>query len=212
MIFKQHQNRWGKCSLCSLHKYRTNIVLFRSSVGQEIPEGGLDVLFIGEAPGMDEDRQGKPFVGRAGEVLQSAIDELTEFVGKLELAPFSWGITNILACYPGKDAKGNFNRPTSEQANACRSRLEEIVEMANPSLIFLLGQSAQSYAAKICGTRTVGIYHPSYILRQGGVDSAVYRSWFNEISTKVASLYGQEKIKTLARSENKKTRVGKNRC
>jgi uracil-DNA glycosylase family 4 len=132
-----------------------------------------------------------PFVGRAGEVLQSAIDTLIGELQSFSLTPLTFGITNIIACHPGRDRSGGFAKPNDTQAEACRSRLEEMVELVEPRLIFLMGETAKHYAKRINGRRTVGVYHPSFILRSGGIGGATYRSWFNSIAKEVAGVYAK---------------------
>lgn len=182
--YQAHIRRWDGCALCDLCGFRDQMVLFRG----RLP---CDILFIGEAPGHEEDRQGYPFVGRAGEVLQAAIDALNVELEEFGLGQLSYGITNVVACFPGKDAKNRFNKPTEEHADACRDRLEEMVELASPKLVILLGQVPLEFCSKILGYRTLHVYHPSYILRRGGIGGSAYRSWWNEIAKKVAEIYAK---------------------
>jgi uracil-DNA glycosylase family 4 len=182
--YRSHADCWKGCKACSLYKQRDKVVLFRGSLP-------ADFLFLGEAPGETEDSQGEPFVGRAGEVLQAALDLITEEVTNLGLEPFTYGISNIIACYPGKDANNNFNKPNAKQAEACTQRLEEVVELCDPRLIFLLGETAKQYGHRVCGRRTVGVYHPSFILRSGGIGGATYRSWWNSIAKEIAGVYAK---------------------
>ena len=182
--FDDHVTGWSDCSACSLCRVRNQVVLYRGFLP-------ADYLFIGEAPGGDEDREGLPFVGKAGEVLQAAIDLLSKEIEALELPEFRYGITNIIACFPGRNAANGFNKPTTHQANACRSRLEEMVEIASPKLVILLGKISEQYAERINGLKTFDMYHPSYILRQGGVNSQAFRSWFNELSRRVMKDYAK---------------------
>ena len=107
----------------------------------------LDVLFIGMSPGADEDRLGRPFVGRAGKLLFHLFDKV--FVPRIETYDDlcdrgkkyasipTWGVTNIVRCHTPE------NRPPKiMEVAACREWLEAEVEAASPKVIFLLGNSA----------------------------------------------------------------------
>ena len=109
------------CSLCPLCAGRTRIVL---------PSGNLDskIAFVGEAPGENEDMEGKPFVGRAGKIL----DEIMLNAG---LKREDFMITNTVKCRPP-----NNRDPTDEEMRACRPFLED--ELVNCKLVVGLGKSA----------------------------------------------------------------------
>ena len=109
------------CSLCGLCQGRTNIVL---------PDGSYDngIVFVGEAPGENEDKEGRPFVGRSGKILE----------GMMHDAGFSRSdvlITNTVKCRPPKNRD-----PTQEEMAACRPFLES--ELYDAELIIGLGKSA----------------------------------------------------------------------
>jgi DNA polymerase len=126
-----------------------------------------DLCFIGEAPGADEDRQGEPFVGAAGQLLNRIIAAS----GMKREEVF---ICNILRCRP----PGN-RQPTPEEAANCREYLEQTIDLVRPRFICALGGTATTH---LLGT-TVGItrlrgkfleyrgipvmctFHPSYLLR-----------------------------------------------
>ena len=109
------------CNLCPLCRGRTNIVL---------PSGNLEsrVVFVGEAPGENEDLMGKPFVGRAGKILDDAF-------AKAGIDRESVMITNTVKCRPP-----NNRDPTQEEMSACRPFLDS--ELESRSLIVGLGKSA----------------------------------------------------------------------
>ena len=109
------------CSLCGLGKGRTNIVL---------PDGTYDsgIVFVGEAPGENEDHEGRPFVGRSGKILE----------GMMKDAGFSRSdvlITNTVKCRPPSNRD-----PTQEEMAACRPFLES--ELYDAELVIGLGKSA----------------------------------------------------------------------
>lgn len=111
------------CQKCGLCKERTNIVF---------AEGKKDanLMFIGEGPGADEDRQGLPFVGKAGKLMNMAFDGL-------EIKREEVYIANIVKCRP----PGN-RVPTKEEAKACLDYLRNQVLLVNPKIIVLLGSTA----------------------------------------------------------------------
>jgi len=109
------------CELCGLHKGRTNIVL---------PSGDMDskVVFVGEAPGENEDLSGRPFVGKSGRILDAMMEE--EGIDRNRVM-----ITNTVKCRP----PGNRD-PTSEEMRACRAFLDS--ELYDKDVVIGLGKSA----------------------------------------------------------------------
>jgi len=107
--YKQHREKWNDCEKCELCNQRGSVVLARG----KIP---CDLLFIGEAPGQSEDVLGVPFVGPAGKLLDSIIDQAT-LTGRAEYSPGSGkpvpnenfpriAFTNLVSCIP-KGEDGN---------------------------------------------------------------------------------------------------------
>ncbi len=125
-------------------------------------------MFIGEAPGADEDRKGEPFVGRAGQLLT---DMITKGMG---LARQDVYIANILKCRPPEN-----RTPTLEESNNCSPYLEEQIAIIRPEFICLLGKVAvqgilntnlpmgkvRGKWHRYRGIATIATYHPSYLLR-----------------------------------------------
>jgi DNA polymerase len=153
------------CTRCSLHQTRTQTVF---GVGN--PRARW--MFIGEAPGADEDRQGEPFVGRAGQLLNSMLKALGFSRGDVYIA-------NVLKCRP----PGNRD-PKPEEAVQCRGYLERQIELVSPTLIVAIGRIAaqnllatDTALARLRG-RVHGLgprgwplivtYHPAYLLRSPG--------------------------------------------
>ncbi len=150
------------CTLCSLHRHRTQTVF---GVGSR----QADWMIIGEAPGAEEDRRGEPFVGRAGKLL----DEMLRAVGLDRSTAF---ITNILKCRPP-----NNRDPAADEAAACRGYLERQIDMVNPRLILAVGRIAAQqllhcdtpvgrmrgrvHALNNRQVPVVVTYHPAYLLR-----------------------------------------------
>lgn len=143
-----------ECTACELHTVRTNIVF---GIGNE----NADILFIGEAPGENEDLQGQPFVGRSGKLL----DELLAEVG------FSRNdniyIANMLKCRPPK----NRDPKPSEQA-ACLHFLERQIEMINPKIVVCVGRiAAQKLISK---DFKVTSQHGTFVEKDGRLYTATY--------------------------------------
>jgi uracil-DNA glycosylase len=126
------------------------------------------LMFVGEAPGADEDRIGKPFVGRAGQLLT---DMITKGMG---LSRDQVYIANVLKCRPPDN-----RTPTPEEVSNCRGYLEEQIAVVRPEFLCLLGGTAASTLLESTlavgklrrkwhdyrGIRTLVTYHPSYLLR-----------------------------------------------
>lgn len=112
-----------ECRGCALCKTRTNTVFGRGSENARI-------LFIGEAPGESEDREGLPFVGAAGQLL----DHFLAFIG---LEEEDYYIANILKCRPPRNRD-----PLPEEENACLDFLRRQVEIIRPEIIVCLGRIA----------------------------------------------------------------------
>ncbi|MDR1478461.1 MAG: uracil-DNA glycosylase [Planctomycetaceae bacterium] len=152
----------AKCSRClELAQSRTQTVF-----GAGDPFSPL--LFLGEAPGADEDIQGKPFVGRSGKLLNDIITK------GMKLKREDVYVCNILRCRP----PGN-RTPQPDEAANCKSFLERTIEIINPKFICCLGSVATKYLLatdksigqmrKIVhdynGIKVICTYHPSYLLR-----------------------------------------------
>jgi len=153
------------CTRCSLHETRTQTVF---GVGNPRAKW----MFIGEAPGADEDRQGEPFVGRAGQLL-------TSMLKAMGFAREDVYIANVLKCRP----PGNRD-PKPEEALRCRGYLDRQIELVAPSLIVAVGRIAaqnllatDTALARLRGkVHTLGprgwplivTYHPAYLLRSPG--------------------------------------------
>ena len=123
------------CKSCDLCKNRTNAV----------PGDGdskASIMFIGEAPGRNEDEKGKPFVGMAGKIL----DETLAKVGLIRSRVY---ITNIVKCRP----PGN-RVPTEEERRVCKDYLEREISIVSPKIICILGRTA--YQSLLGGSSILG--------------------------------------------------------
>lgn len=155
------------CVKCPLHRSRTK------AVPGEGPENA-DIVFIGEAPGFHEDRQGRPFVGAAGRFL----DELLEMIG---LSRQDVYICNVLKCRPPQNRD-----PQSDEIETCRPYLDRQIELIRPRMVVTLGRFsmarwfANSRISHIHGRpRKLGgrlyypMYHPAAALHQPRLRRAV---------------------------------------
>ncbi|MCI0401144.1 MAG: uracil-DNA glycosylase [Gammaproteobacteria bacterium] len=150
------------CVRCSLHKTRTQTVF---GVGALT----ADWLLVGEAPGVDEDRKGEPFVGRAGQLLNNML-----FAMGLKREDVY--IANILKCWPPKNRD-----PRPEEVISCEPYLKRQIQLIQPKIILALGRVAAHNLLKVdmpvgrmrgiryeylgFGIPVVVTYHPAYLLR-----------------------------------------------
>jgi DNA polymerase len=151
---------WQGCQKCALARTRTQVV-----VGTGHPDA--DLMFVGEAPGYHEDRQGAPFVGQAGKVLESLL-------GSIGLARPQVYIANVLKCRP----PGNRN-PEPDEVAQCEPFLRRQVELLQPKIIVAMGRFAvqsllgttdaigklRGQRHQYAGVPVVVTYHPAYLLR-----------------------------------------------
>ena len=165
--WRHHRRKWEPCTACSLHKCATHKVLARGHLPCE-------VLFIGEAPGEDEDALGRPFIGRAGKVLDSLITASFS-----RFREYTYAITNVVACKPFKSGS-DICPPLPEAIEACRPRLRTFLSnIACPDVVVLLGKVAEKHAEPVLNTFDTNAWHPlvhpSYIARKGGASSLEFK-------------------------------------
>ena len=151
----------GECTRCRLHERRTHIVF---GVGNP----SADLMFVGEGPGRDEDEQGEPFVGRAGQKLNGMIRAIGLERGDVYIA-------NIVKCRPPDNRD-----PKPDEIATCSPFLLEQIESVRPKVIVTLGSPAtktllgiKTGITKVRGTwqsyRGIPVmptYHPAFLLRQ----------------------------------------------
>ncbi|HUR82124.1 MAG TPA: uracil-DNA glycosylase [Thermoanaerobaculia bacterium] len=157
------------CTKCRLAGTRTNVVF---GVGNP----NADLMFIGEAPGRDEDEKGEPFVGRAGQLL-------TDIIKAMKLTRDDVYIANVIKCRPPEN-----RNPEADELDACRPFIRQQVDLIQPKVIVTLGRfGLQSLTEKSYGISSVrgqwleynGIklmptYHPAYLLRTPGAKKDVW--------------------------------------
>jgi len=161
--WKTLKSEVSTCTACALHRTRTNTVF---GVGDEAAQ----LMIVGEGPGADEDRQGEPFVGKAGQLLNAML-------GAIGFRRESVYIANIVKCRP----PGNRN-PSTEEAVSCRPFLERQMDLVKPKVILALGGVAahnllnsdeavgrlRTHQHFYSASRTplMVTYHPAYLLRR----------------------------------------------
>jgi len=158
--FADIRNDIGECLRCPLHQSRTKIV---HSEGKE----NARLMFVGEAPGADEDASGRPFVGRAGQLLNKII----EAIGLKREDVF---IGNVNRCRPPQN-----RTPTGEEAATCKPFLLREIALLRPDVIVVLGNTAMKNLldtkegiTKLRGNfmdykgiKVMPTFHPAYLLR-----------------------------------------------
>jgi uracil-DNA glycosylase len=150
----------GDCQRCKLAPKRTNIVFGSGNPSAEL-------VFVGEAPGYDEDQQGLPFVGRAGQLL-------TKIIESINLKREDVYICNVLKCRPPEN-----RNPEPDEVAACNPFLKKQLAAIRPKIVCCLGtfaaQTVMQTAAPISrlrgkffdldGIRVIATFHPAYLLR-----------------------------------------------
>jgi uracil-DNA glycosylase len=178
-ILKEVAAEVSTCTKCELCKGRTKAVP---------GEGNLHarIMFIGEGPGFHEDRQGRPFVGPAGQFLE-------ELLASINLKRADVFITNVVKCRP----PGNRD-PLPSEINACNDYLERQIAAINPQAIVTLGRFSMAKffggekisaihgrARKIDGRICIAMYHPAAGLHQQSLKDTI-RSDFRKIPQIIA--------------------------
>ncbi len=153
----RHKEKWSVCQRCELCDTRSSVVLARGNLP-------ADILFVGEAPGRGEDVLGKPFIGPAGKLLDRIIANSLPPRAKK-------AFTNLISCIP-LDVDGNkVNEPDKQHVYACADRLNELVKLANPAVIVMVGKLSAKWVPKVVlgelldNVLTTQITHPAAILR-----------------------------------------------
>ena len=154
-----------RCVACGLAAGRTKVVFAGG-------DAGADLMFVGEAPGRDEDLEGEPFVGRSGQLLDRLISE------EMGIDRSGYYIANVVKCRP----PGNRD-PSAEEVATCRHFLDAQIELVSPKVIVTLGNFATRTLLQTSegitrlrgrvhpfrgGIALVPTFHPSAALRSGG--------------------------------------------
>src|SRR5689334_6524342 len=150
----------GDCTRCRLHKGRTNLVFGVGNVN-------ADLMFVGEGPGADEDAQGEPFVGRAGQLLNNMISAMG-------LKRSDVYIANVVKCRPPQN-----RTPEKDECDTCLPFLMRQIDVIKPKVIVALGAVAAKNLLAISDSmsnlrgrwydfresKLLVTYHPAYLLR-----------------------------------------------
>src|SRR5579864_270444 len=150
----------GDCKRCRLHERRKNIVFGVGNIH-------ADIMFVGEGPGADEDEQGEPFVGRAGQLLNNMISAMG-------LKREQVYIANVVKCRP----PGN-RTPEKDECDTCGPFLFRQIDVVRPEVIVALGATAATYLLgqrqplaglrgrihSFRGSKLIVTYHPAFLLR-----------------------------------------------
>ena len=160
------------CKKCNLHKHKTNYVPGEGSIHP-------DIFFIGEGPGETEDKFGRPFIGKAGQILNRIIEKMgysreTVFIG------------NLVKCRP----PGNRD-PLKNEVEACIPYLKEQIDILKPKVLVCLGKvafnnlmgtafpisSVRGKCYSLNGVPVIPTFHPSYILHKRVKKEQVKAKW-----------------------------------
>ncbi len=169
---------------CPLEESRTQLVF-----GEGNPDA--DIMIVGQGPGVEEDRIGRPFVGPAGEMLERALEEIG--LKREEV----W-ITNIIKCRATRLQGGRVvdRAPYVKEKKACRPILNAEIEIVQPNVIVCLGAEAAKELIdkdfKITeergkwhegsgGIKTIATFHPAYVLRLLSIDRKEWQKVWDEI-------------------------------
>ncbi len=160
----------GDCTRCKLHKGRNKIVF-----GDGNPKAKL--VFVGEAPGADEDKQGLPFVGRAGKLL-------TQMIEAMGLRRQDVYICNVVKCRPPDNRK-----PEDDEVSTCSPYLLRQLDTIQPKVLICLGAVAAQTLLETNrgisqfrgewmdwrGHKLIATYHPAYLLRNPAAKADVWK-------------------------------------
>lgn len=171
------------CKKCELYKSRTNVVFGEGNENAKL-------MFIGEGPGYEEDKQGRPFVGKAGELL-------TKIIQAMGLKREDVYIANVVKCHPVKvpdpNLRNNDRPPTPEEVNSCIDYLNKQIKIISPQVICCLGSVATKaitkndvpiselrgnvfeYKLENLNIKVVPTYHPAAILRNPSLKPTVWK-------------------------------------
>lgn len=170
------------CTKCELYKSRTRAVPGEGNYRTKL-------VIIGEGPGKDEDFQGKPFVGKAGQLLTKLLEEIG--IKRKDVY-----ITNVVKCRPPEN-----RTPTFEEILACRGYLKRQLEVINPKVVLLLGATAsravigeekitkiRGEIIELEGTIFLPTFHPAAVLRDESGKLSIIREDFKKLRSIIDKL------------------------
>ncbi len=181
--WKSLQEELSSCVKCKLAITRNTVVF-----GEGNPHA--KIMFIGEGPGNQEDLEGRPFVGRAGQLLTRIIEN------GMKIPRSDVFITNIVKCRPSVDMAMKKDRPPDkDEVVACSPYLLRQIEILSPRVIVTLGSPSTKFLLQtnlgitqlrgkwhsFRGIPVMPTYHPSYVLRNGGDSSPLKKDVWHDI-------------------------------
>ena len=191
-MFDKLKQEYSNCSKCSELCDNRSQVVFGSGNKE------ADVVFIGEAPGANEDKQGIPFCGMSGKILN-------ELLASAGLSREDIFITNTVLCHP----EGNRN-PAKDEIENCRDRLDQTIKLMQPRVIVTIGNFAteriigktgiKSIRGKIFeynNTKVVPVVHPASYLYSGR-NPEMFAQMKNDFSVIASLLSAKKKQKNLS--------------
>jgi uracil-DNA glycosylase family 4 len=185
LSFPELEEKVHACRLCPLGAGRTHAVPGEGSRATEL-------MFVGEGPGRDEDAQGRPFVGRAGQLL-------TKIIEAMHTKREEVYITNVVKCRPPEN-----RTPLPAEVEACGPYLLRQIELVGPRVIVALGKTATDFFVPgrmsmgerrgrftdFRGVKVMPTYHPSYLVRNEGNRELKRQVW--DDMQKVMELLGKK--------------------
>ncbi len=173
------KNEVIKCRKCELGKTRLNAVFGSGSAY-------ADIMFVGEGPGFQEDHEGQPFIGKAGNLL-------TKIIEAMKYTRQTVYIANIVKCHPMKnpdnpELRGNDRPPTMQEMQVCQTYLDEQIKIIKPKVIVTLGASStrallqtdevisslRGNFHEYNGIKLMPTYHPAALLRNPNLKKDVW--------------------------------------
>lgn len=211
---KPHVDKWG---------VPTEIVYGKGAKKDDSPV----FMFVGEAPGADENENGRPFIGRSGKLLRDFM--------KKRFPHVTYAIGNIIKCRPSPNNKLPSDKKTlDELINCCVKNVKRDIKKLDIQYLILLGGTAlrglvdsppptiagakaTPHEVRIGKNKAIGLltYHPSYILKQmrkDDGDNSFHASWLRDLTRYVEIALGEIKIESLASGASGKTSSGKGKA
>lgn len=202
-LIDELKSEYKNCNLCSLSTLRNSVVF---------GEGNLEarIVMIGEAPGVDEDLEGKPFIGEAGKIFERLLNRVG--IKREDI----W-VTNTCLCRPVSTVDGKPNRaPRAKEVKACKPRLFREIDIITPEIIVLSGNTPLYMATKKRGitklrgwqktawssesfwtNKVYATLHPSSLLHGSKEQQIIKANWLLEDWTNIAeALLGKKENAT----------------
>lgn len=165
-ISQAELDKLKNCKKCNLWTTRRQVVIGRGSIPARL-------LFIGEAPGKSEDLAGEAFIGKAGKLLDTMLEDACKIGLSIPLIMPDFCILNAVLCHPTNTFAGPNRQPTKEEAFACLSNITFLIEKVQPERVVLVGDIASTYFRKEF-PEAAHITHPQALEKKGGTRAPNY--------------------------------------